>query len=248
MNMNVKKVALVTGAASGIGYACAIRMAKAGFDVAINCYENMEGASSCANEIAQLGCDYVIIKADVSKEDEVKKMFKIIVDKWGRVDAIINNAGIFKASYLFKQQKESLDRLIEINSLGCVWVSKIGMKYMIPQRYGKIVNISSISAITGMVGESAYSLTKGAINAFSKAISKEAASYGINVNVIAPGYIKTNITDRMPDDERQKAIARLPIGHFGEPGDVAELACFLASDCSKYIVGQVIAIDGGYSA
>lgn len=246
--MNARKVALVTGAASGIGYACATRMAKAGFDIIINYCDNLEGASRCADEVAKIGADCIIIKADVSKEQEVKEMFKTINKKWGRVDAIINNAGIFKSGYLFRQQKEDLNRLIEINTLGCVWVSKIGMKYMIPKRYGKIVNISSISAITGMEGESAYSLTKGAINAFSLAIAKEAANYKINVNVIAPGYIKTKITDRMPDTEREKAISKLPIGHFGEPEDVAELACFLASDAAKYIVGQIIAIDGGYSA
>jgi 3-oxoacyl-[acyl-carrier protein] reductase len=244
--MESKKVALVTGASRGIGRACAIRLAMDGYDLIINYCNSEDAAKSCASEIEKLGRTVMIFKADVANENEVKDMYKAAIERFGKIDVLINNAGIFNNSYFIRQKESALNKMIETNIKGCVWCSKIALKYMMNNKQGKIINISSVSSLKGLPGESGYSLTKGAINALTRTMAKEAANYGVIVNAIAPGFIETNMTASMPESEKIKTLEDLPVKRFGKSEEVAELACFLASGKADYIVGQIISIDGGY--
>lgn len=247
MNKINKRTALVTGAASGIGRACALSLAKDGYDIVINYNKSEDDAKQLADEIENLSREVLLYKADISIEEEVGQMFKESIYKFGSIDALINNSGIFNNSIFIRHKNNSVDEMIDTNIKGCIFCSKIAAKYMISQKNGKIINISSISSFKALSGQSIYSLTKGAINSLTKAMAKELAPFGIQVNAIAPGFIDTKMTQALPDKERDKVIENMPSGRFGQTSEVADLVSFLASSKSDYIVGQVITVDGGFS-
>lgn len=241
------KVAIVTGASRGIGKGIAIELAKAGACVVINYKRNDEAAEKTLQEIKELGGYALKIKGDVSDYEFSKHMIKTTVEKLGKIDILINNAGISKVGLFMDASPAEWDNIFNVNLKGTINCSHNALKEMIRQKSGSIINISSMWGNVGASCEVIYSASKGAINSFTKALAKELAPSNIRVNAIAPGVINTEMNDWLTDDERKTLINEIPMMKFGEVRDVGKLVTFLASENSKYITGQVITIDGGMS-
>ena len=238
------KVALITGGARGIGKELALRFAKEGSDIAI-CDVNMELLEQTAEEIRGMDKDVLVFKADVTSSTEVQNMLDKILDKFKKLDILINNAGITRDSLILRMPEEDWDRVIAVNLKGSFVCTKAAAKVMLKQRFGKIINLASIIGIMGNIGQANYSASKAGIIGLTKSVAKELAPRGVCVNAIAPGFIKTEMTAKLPEDIQKKMLSVIPLGRFGEPKDVADLALFLSSESSSYITGQVIQIDGG---
>ena|SRR3989338_4879888 len=238
------KVALITGGARGIGKELALRFAKEGSDIAI-CDVNMELLEQTAEEIRGMDKDVLVFKADVTSSTEVQNMLDKILDKFKKLDILINNAGITRDGLILRMSEEDWDKVIAVNLKGSFVCTKAAAKVMLKQRFGKIVNLASIIGIMGNIGQANYAASKAGIIGLTKSVAKELAPRGICVNAIAPGFIKTEMTAKLPEDIQKKMLSVIPLGRFGEPKDVADLALFLSSESSSYITGQVIQIDGG---
>jgi 3-oxoacyl-[acyl-carrier protein] reductase len=241
------KVALITGSAKGIGRAIASRLAMDGFDIGLNYHTSDSEALALAKELESMGIRVQLIKADITKINEVKTMFDEIISSFGQIDVLVNNSGVFYDSILPMQKTEKIENMIDVNLKGYIYCTKIAFAKMMRNRKGKIINISSVSSIKGMYAQSVYSATKGAINSLTRATAVEAAPYGIQVNAVAPGFIETGMLDSLPEKERNRYLEMVPCKRFGTPEEVAELVSFLADDKVSYITGQVIVIDGGIS-
>lgn len=235
------KVALITGSAQGIGKSIAQAMAAEGAKVIISDI-NLELAETTAKEF---GPDTLALKLNVADNQEVEAVIKQIVDKLGRLDIVVNNAGITKDSLLIRMKKEDWEAVININLSGVFNVCKAAAIVMMKQRSGKIVNIASIVGQMGNFGQANYSASKAGVIGLTKTAAKELASRGISVNAIAPGFIKTAMTDKIPEDLKQKMLELIPLNKLGEPEDIAKAAVFLASNDADYITGQVLAVNGG---
>ena len=238
------KVALITGGARGIGREIAALFAKEGADIAI-CDVNIEEADKTAKEIEDLGREALVFKSDVTSSSDVQTMVDKILDKFKKLDILINNAGITRDGLILRMSEEDWDRVIAVNLKGCFVCTKTAARVMLKQRFGRIVNLASIIGIMGNVGQANYAASKAGIIGLTKSAAKELAARGICVNAIAPGFIKTEMTARLTEDIRDKMLSAIPLRRFGEPKDVANLALFLSSEGSSYITGQVIQIDGG---
>ena len=244
--MNLKgKVAIVTGASRGIGKGIAIELAKAGACVVINYKSNDKAAEKTLKEIRELGAYALKIKGDISDYEFSKHLIKITVEKLGKIDILINNAGISKVGLFMDVSPEEWDNIINVNLKGTINCSHNAVKEMIKQKSGSIINISSMWGSVGASCEVIYSASKGAINSFTKALAKELAPSNIRVNAIAPGVIDTEMNSWLSSEERKSLASEIPMMKFGEVQDVGMLVTFLASENSKYITGQVITIDGG---
>ena len=242
---NANKVAVVTGSSRGIGRAIATKLAKRGISVVINNDKDPQEGLDVMNEIKNMGQDGIYIQADVSDLTQVEKMIEKVVNEFGRIDILVNNAGITRDGFLENMDRDDWNSVLSVNLTGTFNCTKSVTKYMKKQGGGKIVNISSISAETGNIGQSNYSAAKGGIISFTKTVAKEYAKYGITVNAVAPGFIKTKMLETVPEKVMQKIIGQIPLGRLGETDDVAALVCFLASDDANYITGQLININGG---
>ncbi|NQT06705.1 MAG: 3-oxoacyl-[acyl-carrier-protein] reductase [Candidatus Omnitrophica bacterium] len=238
------RVALITGGGRGIGKEITLVLAKAGADIAI-CDINKEALDETQKEIESLGRKCLIFEADVTKRDQVDEMISKILDNLKKVDILINNAGITRDGLLVRMSEVDWDAVININLKGVFNCTKAVAKPMMKQRWGRIVNIASIIGITGNAGQANYAASKGGIIAFTKSVAKELASRNINVNAIAPGFIQTAMTKKLPDNYREEMLKMIPLNRFGEPLDVANVALFLVSEPSSYITGHVIQVDGG---
>ena len=238
------KVALITGGARGIGKEIAILFAKEGANIAI-CDVNLEQAEQVAQEIQGLGRSSVAFKADVTSLVDVQNMVDKILDKFTKLDILINNAGITRDNLILRMSEEDWDKVLAVNLKGCFVCTKVASKVMIKQRFGKIINLASIIGIMGNVGQANYAASKAGIIGLTKSVAKELALRNICVNAVAPGFIKTEMTARLPQDIQKKILSTIPLGRFGESLDVANLVLFLSSESSSYITGQVIQIDGG---
>lgn len=241
----VDKVALVTGSSRGIGRAIAIELGKSGIDIVVNNDSNPQEGIEVVNEINKRGQRGIYIQADVSDSNQVEKMIERIVNEFGRIDILINNAGITRDKMLESMDIDQWNRVIAVNLTGTFNCTKSVIKYMKKQGGGKIINISSISAEIGNIGQSNYSASKGGVISFTKTVAKEYAKDGIIVNAIAPGFIKTKILETIPEKVMQKILSKIPLGRLGKPEEVAKLVRFLVSDDANYISGQVININGG---
>lgn len=239
------KVALVTGSSRGIGKAIAIHLAQLGADIVVNYYKGREEADDTVREILSLGRRSLAIQADVSDNHSVDNMFMEIMKSFGTVDILVNNAGINRDSLLLRMKEEDWEQVLNTNLKGVYLCSKHASRVMMKKRQGKIVNISSVIGVAGNIGQSNYAAAKAGIIGFSKSIAKELASRNIQVNVVAPGFIETDMTDKLPDQLKQAILSQIPLGRFGDPIDVANVVGFLVSDESRYITGQVIHVDGG---
>jgi len=237
------KVALVTGSGRGIGKSIAVKLAEEGAAVAIN--DVSDSSEATALEIAASGKKAIFVKGSVSSSAEMNSVMEKIIATWGRLDILVNNAGITRDQLAIRMSDEEWDAVINVNLKGVFVCSRAALKYMIKQRYGRIINISSISGIAGNPGQVNYCAAKAGILGLTKTLAKETASRQITVNAIAPGFIETDMTGSIPEKLREEFKKRIPAGCFGLPQDIANAAAFFASDQARYITGQVLCVDGG---
>lgn len=236
-----KKIALITGGSRGIGKACALEFAKAGYDVAINYVGNEEAASKTVLELKELGSDSQAFKFDVTNKEAVDAGIQEIFAKYGRIDVLVNNAGITRDGMFMLMSEENWEAVINTNLNSAYYVSKPVAKIMVKQRSGSIVNMSSIVGVYGNAGQANYATAKAGLIGFTKALAKELAARNIRVNAVAPGFIETDMTKDLPLDGMAEHI---PLKRLGQPEDIAKTAKFLADDAT-YITGQVLQVDGG---
>jgi 3-oxoacyl-[acyl-carrier protein] reductase len=235
------KVAFITGGASGIGAGIAKKFIQEGTRVII-CDVDAETGTETAQ---QIGGNIHFYKMDISDEGEVKKTVETVINEFSRIDILINNAGITNDRLLLRMTKQDWESVIGINLTGTFLVTKTIMRYMIKQRYGRIVNIASVIGLIGNPGQANYAASKAGIIGFTKSCAKELAGRNITVNAIAPGFIETRMTGNIPAEIKQNYLKLIPLRRFGLPEDVANLALFLSSDQASYITGQVVCLDGG---
>ncbi|MDD4954310.1 MAG: 3-oxoacyl-[acyl-carrier-protein] reductase [Candidatus Omnitrophica bacterium] len=238
------KVALITGAARGIGKAIALRFAQEGADIVVADVNQEEAARACA-EIEALGRKSLALGMDVTDYAQVEEAINKILDKFGKVDILVNNAGITKDNLLLRMSQMEWDAVIGVNLKGTFNCIKAASRPMLKERSGRIVNIASIIGIIGNAGQANYSASKAGIIALTKTAAKELASRNINVNAVAPGFIQTEMTARLPEELKEKMKQAIPLNKFGSPDDVAAVCLFLVSEDSNYVTGQTIVVDGG---
>lgn len=238
------QTAIVTGGTRGIGKAIALALAGQGVNIVITGL-NEERAHQSAAEIAERGVRCLAIRADVSKAQDVEMLFKTITKEFGRLDILVNNAGITKDNLLLRAKEEDWDAVIDTNMKGTFLCSQEAIKIMARQRYGRIVNLTSVVAYTGNPGQAIYSASKAGIIGFTRSAALEYAKRGITVNAVAPGFIKTDMTDRIPEKIKEQLLSMIPLGTYGTGDDIANAVLFLVSPESSYITGQVIHVNGG---
>ncbi|MFA5335143.1 MAG: 3-oxoacyl-[acyl-carrier-protein] reductase [Candidatus Omnitrophota bacterium] len=238
------RVCLVTGGARGIGREIALAFAKAGSDIAL-CDVNPEALGAAKKDIEALGRKAETFVVDVTNLSQVEDMVNKTLDKFQKIDILINNAGITRDALIVRMSEQDFDSVIAVNLKGTFNCTKAVSKVMMKQRYGKIVSIASIIGMMGNAGQANYAASKAGVIGITKSVAKELASRNVNVNAIAPGFIETDMTAKLPENVRAQMLSLIPLNRFGKASDVAELAMFLASDASSYITGQVIKIDGG---
>jgi len=228
-----------------VGKAIALKLASLGSKVAINYLASDEAAGKVAREIESQGGETMLSKADIADGQAVKAMTRQIVAQWGKIDILVNNAGIAKDSLLPRMSDEVWDEVINTNLRGAYLCTKFALRSMMDQSWGRIINISSLAGLVGNLGQANYSAAKGGLIAFTKSVAREMGSRNITVNAIAPGFIVTDMTEKLPQETKDDILSRIPLKRFGTPDDVANLVAFLASDRAGYITAQVICIDGG---
>jgi len=239
------KVALVTGASRGIGRAVALRLAVDGAKVALNFASNSSKAEEVKSAIESVGGEAMLVQGDVSDFATVSSLVKQIVDAWGRLDILINNAGITRDSLLLKMSEDDFDRVISTNLKGVFNCTKAVTRLMMKQRGGRIVNMSSVVALKGNISQTNYAAAKAGIIGFTKSAARELASRGVTVNAVAPGLINTDMTAALSEKVKEVMLQEIPAGRMGTPEDVANAVAFLVSDQAAYITGQVLSVDGG---
>lgn len=238
------KNAIVTGSARGIGKAIALKLAEEGANVVISDV-NLEAAEETSKEIRNMGRKSFALKVDVTNYSEVENMINKTKEEWGSVDILVNNAGITKDNLILKMTVEDFEQVIDINLKGVFNGIKAVYPVMMKQRSGKIVNIASIIGLIGNAGQANYSASKAGVIALTKTAAKELASRGVCVNAVAPGYIQTPMTDKLPDNIKEEMLKLIPLKRMGQPEDIAKVVLFLSSSDSDYITGQTIVVDGG---
>ena len=239
------KAALVTGAGRGIGRAIALRLARAGARVAVNCARNRDEAEGVAAEIRAAGGEALVICADVTDPAAVEAMVGEVAAAWGGLGILVNNAGIVDDQYLTFMKEEQWRRVLEVSLDGAWRCSKQAAKQMVRAKWGRIVNISSVAALTGDIMRTNYAAAKAGLLGLTRATARELARYGITVNAVAPGMIETAITLDMPTSRREALMGRIPLGRFGAPEEVAEMVAWLCGEGAGYVTGQTLCVDGG---
>ncbi len=238
------KVALVTGGGQGIGKAISVRLAKEGANIAV-CDINMDIASQTAKELEGMGVKAAAFETNVSDLKSAEDTVNKVVDNFGCVDILVNNAGVTRDTLLMRMSEADWDLVLSVNLKGTFNFSKAVVRPMMKQRSGAIVNVASVIGLMGNAGQANYAASKAGVIGLTKSVAKEVASRNIRVNAVAPGFIATAMTDKLPDDVRNKMLENIPLGRFGEPEDVADVILFLASDLSRYVTGTVVNISGG---
>jgi len=243
------RVSLVTGASRGIGKAIALKLAELGSRVAVNYVaieeSNKADADGVVESIARLGGEAMAVEADVRDSGAVKVMVDEVGDRWGKIDILVNNAGVNRDTLLLRMSDEAWDDVMGTNLRGAFLCTKFAVRYMMRQEWGRVISISSVVGRVGNAGQSNYAASKGGIIAFTKSVAREMGSRNVTVNAVAPGFIVTEMTDKLPPETRENMQSMIPLQRLGQPEDVAELVGFLAGDKAGYITGQVITIDGG---
>ena len=241
----MNKVAVITGGTRGIGKQIAISLAKNGYDIAINYRTENDDLKNLINQINEIGVKISTYKCDVSDFSSSEEFIKSIISEFGKIDVLINNAGITKDGLLMRMKKEDFQSVIDVNLVGTFNITRNVIPHMIKAKAGRIVNISSVVGVSGNAGQTNYSASKAGIIGFTKSLAKEVASRNITVNAVAPGFIQTQMTDVLKDDVKEEILKQIPLKRFGTTEDVANVVKFLVSEESTYITGQVINIDGG---
>jgi len=242
--MSDRKLAIVTGGGQGIGRAIALDLAEAGIDVVIADI-NLEAAEAAAAEAAAAGCVSLAFELNVADADNVEAMVSKVTEKYGRIDYLINNAGITRDSLMMRMGDDAWQSVIDINLTGTYLCAKAVIRVMMKQRDGRIVNISSVVGAMGNAGQTNYAASKAGVIGFTKSLAREVAARGITVNAVAPGFIQTAMTDALPDKAREELVNLIPNGRLGTPEDVAAAVRFLVSEDASYITGQVLHVNGG---
>lgn len=239
------KVAIVTGASRGIGREIALRFAREGARVAISA-RNIDQLNALRDEIKAAGLvEPYVVPTDVSKEDSIQSLVDSVIDKWNEIDILVNNAGITRDGLLVRMTAEEWDEVMDANLKGAFLGTKAVAKQMMRQRHGRIINIASVIGLVGNAGQANYAASKAGIIALTKSAAKELASRNILVNAIAPGFIQTEMTDKLPEAVKNGILQAIPLKKYGSAADVADSAVFLASEMSNYMTGQVLTVDGG---
>ena len=243
--MRNEKVVFVTGAARGIGREICLVMAKEGYDVSVNYRTKTDEVEELRKEIESYDVKCCIVQGDVASFDECERMVKETVEQLGKIDILVNNAGITKDGLLMRMSKEDFTRVVDINLVGTFNVTRNVIPLMVKQRSGRIINISSVVGVAGNAGQTNYSASKAGIIGFTKSLAKEVASRNVLVNAIAPGFIATDMTKSLSDEQKEHINANIPLKRMGVANDIAKAVKFLSSDDSSYITGQVLHVDGG---
>lgn len=243
----MKKVALVTGSSRGIGKACAIRLAEKGFDIVINYNSSREAADKVKEEITDLGGRAIAVQADTSDLKQVQDMFRTAFKEFGRLDVLVNNAGVVNDAYLLMLSAESLQKSLDVNIRGYFNCAQQAALKMMKNKSGRIINISSVSSVHSLAGQSVYSATKGAVNSMTSTLAKELAPYGIQVNAVAPGFVETEMIGSIPEEKLNEYLNAIPMKRLADPKEIAEAVSLLADGSLSYMTGQVLILDGGLS-
>lgn len=239
------RTALVTGASRGIGRAVALALAAAGADLIVNYASNIRAAEQVAAEAQRFGSRVLLFQADVSRPQEAVDLVQAGLDKFGRLDILVNNAGITRDNLLLRMTDQDWDEVINVNLKGVFNTTRAALRPMIRARHGRIIIISSVIGLRGNAGQANYAAAKAGLIGFTKSVAREVGSRSITANAVAPGFIQTEMTDKLGPAVRERMLSEIPLGRLGTPEDVAALVTFLASDAAGYITGQVIAVDGG---
>ena len=241
----MKQTAIVTGGSRGIGRAVAVRLAKDGMNLVINYRGNSAVAEETERLCRELGAEVLLVQGDVSRAEDCEKLAAQAKEAFGRVDVLVNNAGITRDGLLARMTEEDFRAVLDVNLVGPWNMMKAVNRIMMKQRYGRIVNLSSVTGLMGNMGQTNYAAAKAGILGMTKSYAREVASRGITVNAVAPGFIDTDMTEAMPEGAKDKIITGIPMGRTGKPEDVAEAVAFLASEQAGYITGEVLRVDGG---
>lgn len=239
------KVAVITGASRGIGRAIALKLSSLGAVVVINYNGSEERAREVQQEIEANGGRASVYRCDVSDYEKCETFIQDVIREYGHLDILVNNAGVTRDGLLMKMTREAFDQVIDTNLKGAFHTIRFASRQMMKQRYGRIINMSSVVGVTGNAGQANYAASKAGVIGLTKAAARELASRGITVNAIAPGFIETDMTSILPEKVREASVAQIPLGSFGKPEQVAAAAAFLASEDAGYITGQVLHVDGG---
>lgn len=243
----MEKVALVTGSSRGIGKACAIRLAEKGFDIVINYNSSKEAADKVKEEITDLGGRAIAVQADTSDLKQVQDMFRTAFKEFGRLDVLVNNAGVVNDAYLLMLSAEALQKSLDVNIRGYFNCAQQAALKMMKNKSGRIINISSVSSVHSLAGQSVYSATKGAVNSMTSTLAKELAPYGIQVNAVAPGFVETEMIGSIPEEKLNEYLNAIPMKRLADPKEIAEAVSLLADGSLSYMTGQVLILDGGLS-
>lgn len=238
------KVALVTGASRGIGKAIALELARRGANVAIDYRVDSTHANEVAEQIRAFGVECLVLQGDIGHKEDVHRIVKQVFDKWQRIDILVNNAGITRDHSIRKMTDEEWAEVINVNLNGTFYMTREAVPVMINQKFGRIINVSSMTGQCGNPGQTNYAASKGGIIAFTKALALEVAKYNITANIIAPGWTATEMADQIPEEVATQAKARIPLGRFAAPEEIAKAAAFLASE-ADYMTGEELNVNGG---
>ncbi len=239
------QVALVTGGSRGIGKRIALTLAQAGAHVAINFVSNRSLAEEVVEQIRSLGQQSLCIQADVKVEEQVSQMIEKVSRELGKINILVNNAGVTRDNLIMRMSREEWQEVVDVNLTGAFLCSRAVVRDMVKQRSGAIINISSVVGLRGNPGQSNYCSAKAGLIGLTKSLARELASRNIRVNAVAPGYILTDMTERLSEELKSRILDYIPLGGFGDPQDVADVVLFLASPMARYITGQIILVDGG---
>lgn len=237
-----ERVAVVTGATTGIGKEIALTLAQDGFDVVINYIQKDE---TVKQEIEAMGRKCMLVEGNVTSMEDMEKMTQAIMSEFGRIDVLVNNAGITRDTLLLRMSEEDFDSVLNVNMKGAFCTMKHIVPIMMKQKAGRIINISSVVGMVGNAGQINYSASKAALLGMTKSLAKEVASRGILVNAVAPGFIATRMTDKLTDAQKENILTQIPLKRMGSPKDIANAVAFLASDRASYITGHTLVVDGG---
>ena len=241
------RVAIVTGGGRGIGRTVAVRLAEEGARVAISYRSDDAAAEEAAEAVRAAGAACEVFKGDVASLEDVQALFKGVADAFGRLDILVNNAGITRDNLMIRMKDDEFDDVLRTNLGGTYLCTRAALRPMIRARWGRIVNVSSVVGLVGNAGQANYAASKAGIIGFTKSVAREVAQRGITANVVAPGYVETELTGSLPENVKEAIRTQVPLGRFGEAGEVAEVVAFLVGEGAGYVTGQTIAVDGGMS-
>jgi 3-oxoacyl-[acyl-carrier protein] reductase len=239
------RVAIVTGGGRGIGRTVAVRLAEEGAKVAISYRSDDQSARETAEAVRAAGAECEVFKGDVASPEDVRSLFEGVAEAFGRLDILVNNAGITRDNLMMRMKDDEFDDVLRTNLGGTYLCTRAALRPMIRARWGRIVNVSSVVGLVGNAGQANYAASKAGIIGFTKSVAREVAQRGITANAVAPGYVETELTGSLPENVKEAIRTQVPMGRFGEAGEVAEVVAFLVGEGAGYITGQTIAVDGG---